>query len=468
MNIKSATEIILIGFLGIPILFGKINLIDNHEIIRYTKIYGNYFDYFLNHPEIIPRLQETTYRPLYYIIKGIFFFLFGTNSFLHYLIQYIIFVIVFINFNRLCKLFSKKRFQIFLISSLVLINIYSVDFIYRLGPQETYGIFFISFIFYWFCKYYCISKIPTKTNEILIILFIFLFSITKEPFAVVSFFISLIFLIKDYSKNKKINLLFLFSVFIQLLICIYIITNYIKNGHTYSGNEFSVIKTFFLVPKFLLNKFHLYFICLQLILIFVLKSQNNEINYKFFIFINFFYLLNYFLYQGWNVRRYYMIYILMVFVLNLYIFLKLEKKKFITIFNTYLILLILINSVFHYGRVYSSVKTNYLFNNAFKEISLAESVVLHNNILKLRPESYKSIIIFLKNTNNNIKIYNYKNNNLNEIIVKDKFFLKMSDNELAYKNLITIPKIEYCIKFIDEKINNSINCPPGAEGIRIL
>lgn len=74
MNIKSATEIILIGFLGIPILFGKINLIDNHEIIRYTKIYGNYFDYFLNHPEIIPRLQETTYRPLYYIIKGIFFF----------------------------------------------------------------------------------------------------------------------------------------------------------------------------------------------------------------------------------------------------------------------------------------------------------------------------------------------------------------------------------------------------------
>ena len=97
MNIKSGLEKTLIIILGIPILFGKINLIDNHEIIRFTQLYSNYFDYFLNHSEIIPRLQEANYRPIFYIINGFFFFLFKTNSFLHFLVQYLIFIIVIIN-----------------------------------------------------------------------------------------------------------------------------------------------------------------------------------------------------------------------------------------------------------------------------------------------------------------------------------------------------------------------------------
>ena len=74
MNLRTSLEKILIMILGIPILFNKINLIDNHEIIRFTLIYSNYFDYFLNHSEIIPRLQEPNYRPIFYIIKGFFFF----------------------------------------------------------------------------------------------------------------------------------------------------------------------------------------------------------------------------------------------------------------------------------------------------------------------------------------------------------------------------------------------------------
>jgi len=471
MNIKSGLEKTLIIILGIPILFGKINLIDNHEIIRFTQLYSNYFDYFLNHSEIIPRLQEANYRPIFYIIKGFFFFLFKTNSFLHFLVQYLIFIIVFINFINLCKLFSKKRFEIFLISSIVLINGYSIDFIYRLGPQETLGLFFISFILYWFCKYYCKPNKPSNKKIILISILIFLFSAIKLPFAIISFFISIIFLIQEYQKNKKINLIFLLSVFIQFFICLLLILNYIKNGHTYSGNEFKVFKTFYLFVIFpLKTKLNLYFLLLQLILIVFLKIQNIKINYKFLFFINFFYLLNYFLYQGWNVARYAMIYILIIFFLNFYFFLQIEnkKKKFIFIFKTYLVILVFLNCIFHYSKAYKTLKFNFIFDNAFQKISLSNNIAIDNYILEINPESYKSILIFVKNKNKNIKIYNYQNNSLNEIIVTNKFLEKMNDNELIYKNIIMNLKIDYCVKFIDEKKNNKINCPPNTKEIKIL
>ena len=44
----------------------------------------------------------------------------------------------------------------------------------------------------------------------------------------------------------------------------------------------------------------------------------------------------------------------------------------------------------------------------------------------------------------------------------------MNDNELIYKNIIMNLKIDYCVKFIDEKINNKINCPPNTKEIKIL
>ena len=470
MNLRTSLEKILIMILGIPILFNKINLIDNHEIIRFTLIYSNYFDYFLNHSEIIPRLQEPNYRPIFYIIKGFFFFLFKTDSFWHFLVQYIIFVIVFINFINLCKLFSKKKFEIFLISSLVLINVYSVDFIYRLGPQETFGVFFISFVLYWFCKYYFTQTKPSNKKIILISIFIFLFSLTKQPFVIIGFFISLIFLIQEYQKNKEMNLILILSVFIQFFLCLLLIFNYIKNGHPYSGNEIKVLKTFYLLVIFpLKTKLNFYFLLLQLILVIFLKIQNIKINYKFLFIINFFYLLNYFLYQGWNVTRYAMIYILMIFFLNFYFFLQLEnKKKFTFIFNTYLIMLVFINCIFHYSQAYKTLKFNLIFDNAFQRISLSNSIAIDNYILELNPESYKSFLIFAKYKNENIKIYNYQNNSLNEIIVTRKFLKKMDDNELVYKNNISIPKIEYCVKFIDEKINKKISCPLNTKEIKIL
>ena len=122
-----------------------------------------------------------------------------------------------------------------------------------------------------------------------------------------------------------------------------------------------------------------YFLLLQLILVIFLKIKNIKINYKFLFIINFFYLLNYFLYQGWNVTRYAMIYILMIFFLNFYFFLQLEnKKKFTFIFNTYLIMLVFINCIFHYSQAYKTLKFNLIFDNAFQRISLSNSIAIDN------------------------------------------------------------------------------------------
>ena len=57
-----------------------------------------------------------------------------------------------------------------------------------------------------------------------------------------------------------------------------------------------------------------------------------------------------------------------------------------------------------------------------------------------------------------------------EPIYNNKFFFveRLDDNELVYKNNISIPKIEYCVKFIDEKINKKISCPLNTKEIKIL
>ena len=124
--------------------------------------------------------------------------------------------------------------------------------------------------------------------------------------------------------------------------------------------------------------------------------------------------------------------------------------------------------IFNLVNIYKTLKFNLIFDNAFQRISLSNSIAIDNYILELNPESYKSFLIFAKYKNENIKIYNYQNNSLNEIIVTRKFLKKMDDNELVYKNNISIPKIEYCVKFIDEKINKKISCPLNTKEIKIL
>lgn len=467
LKITNKKLILFFLILIIPNLFNNLNLIDNHEIFTNLILYDNYFKYFINHPEIIIKFDHSTYRPLFYILKGIEFFLFKDNSFFYFLLRSILFIATSIFFYKTTDLFIKNIFLKLALSMLPTLNPYSVDFFYRAGPQESFVIIFLSIIIY---SIFLDLKKKILLNKYLIISSIISISLIKEPFAIMGIFFTcyLYFCSNKLKGSKTIITTFL----IQLIILIVIIANYIKLGHTYGEeSNYQLLKILNLFIAFPIKiKINTLFLLLQVMLFLIASKKDYKELLILLFFLNIFYFLNYFIYQGWSIKRYQIVYVICIYILFLYIFTLCNeyKKSYEKKFKYFFYILLLFCILFHYLNVYKTVYTNLNFKKQFvKIVNNQESIIINEKVEKIDPEKFTSMIIFIKYFNMSKQVYTFNNNDIfkiniepknNKILFK-KELIKFDQNKSIFNN-------SRCLNFIRE--NSDIYCPIKNKEIKIF
>jgi hypothetical protein len=466
-NITNKKLVIFFGILTIPNLFNNLNLIDNHQIFSNLILYKNYTEYFFNHPEIIIKFDHSTYRPLFYIFKGVEFFLFKDNSFYYFLLRSIIFVVSSIFFYKTADLFINNIFLKLTLSILPTLNPYSVDFFYRAGPQESFIIIFLSIIIY---SIFLDLKKKILLNKYLIITSIISISLIKESFAVMGIFFTFYFYL--FSNKLKREKILIITFLIQVIILIVIISNYIKLGHTYGvENNYQLLKILNLMITFPTNiKINTLFILLQIILFLIaFKKDFKEILILLF-FLNIFYFLNYFIYQGWSIKRYQIVYVICIYILFLYIFSLCNKykKNYEKIIKYFFYIILFFCILFHYINVYKTISFNHNFKKQLvKIVNNQKSIIISDKIEKIDLEKFTSLVIFIKYFDNNKQIYTFNKNNISKINVEKKNNKILIKKEILnfYQNK-SIFNNSSCLIFIKKK--GDIYCPIKNNEIKIF
>ena len=466
-NITNKKLVIFFGILTIPNLFNNLNLIDNHQIFSNLILYKNYIEYFFNHPEIIIKFDHSTYRPLFYIFKGVEFFLFKDNSFYYFLLRSIIFIVTSIFFYKTTDLFINNIFLKLTLSILPTLNPYSVDFFYRAGPQESFVIIFLSIIIY---SIFLDLKKKILLNKYLIITSIISISLIKEPFAVMGIFFTFYFYL--FSNKLKREKILIITFLIQVIILIVIISNYIKLGHTYGvENNYQLLKILNLMITFPTNiKINALFILLQIILFLIaFKKDFKEILILLF-FLNIFYFVNYFIYQSWSIKRYQIVYVICIYILFLYIFSLCNKykKNYEKIIKYFFYIIIFFCILFHYINVYKTISFNHNFKNQLvKIVNNQKSIIISEKIEKFDLEKFTSMIIFIKYFDNNKQIYTFNINNISKINIEKK-----NNKILIKKEIINFDQnkstfnTSSCLTFFKKR--GDIYCPIKNNEIKIF
>jgi hypothetical protein len=440
LNNKTSFYILILLFLISPNLLNKLNLIDNHEIFSNLNHFENYFDYFKGHPEIITNFTTSTYRPFFYSIRGIEFFLFEDNSIFYFLVRSLFFLIICLNFYNISKIYLKSELHVILLSLLVCANPYSHDIFFRAGPQEAFCLIFFSYILLVLVRDFNHFKIPQDTKFFFYISTI-LMGLTKEPYVIFSIF----FLLYSYffSNQFKYSKIILFSLFFNFFLIFIIFTHYNLNGHTYGPeSSYSLNSAITLLLNFFkISKIHNIFFVLQILLISIMLKK---ISLKFLIliiFLNIFYFSNFILTNGWPIHRYFLIHIICIYflLLSLLYFFEISSNVSINIFFKNLIILFLIfSTIIYFNRAIKIIKLNQNFNHTiYNKVKLYDEIEIKNN-LKKDGEYYLSLVIFIKN------IHPKKIIIIKDEIKNEEFYIK----KINYNNL-------YSIKFEKEKLVKS-------------
>lgn len=447
-----------------PNLFNKLNLIDNHEIYTNLIIYKNYYNFLISHPEIVIKFEDSNFRPLFYVIKGFEFFFFQDNSFFYFLLRTLIMFYCLVIFYRTTAIVINSNLLRVTLAIFPVLNPFTVDFFYRAGPQETFVIIFIANLIYFIVKDHFTG---TSTNKYFIYANLLLPALIKEPYSVICIYFSLYFLF--FSNKFKYKKSLFIVIFIQILILFTILFNYINVGHTYGAeNEFNYEKFLNLLISFPYNlKINSLFIFVQLILILLLYKKKNFLLSVLF-FVNLFYFSNYFIYQGWSIKRYYLVYVICIYFIFILIFSKETNKNNLKRFSKLLFLLIFVFSIsFHFINVSRTLIYNISFHNILKDIDNGDILILDERIKKIDLEKFTSFLIFSK--------YKYPNS---EIILKTKGFFKRAEIEY-YKDRPKIKEIKFynysligknknfkCIVFFKNKYN--LSCIKDSTILKIL
>lgn len=429
--------LIILVLLISPNLFNKLNLIDNHEIFSNLNLFENYFEFLKGHPEINTNFTTTTYRPFFYMIKGIEFFTFKDNSFFYFFVRSIIFIIISLIFYKIANIYLKSSVNLILLSLFVCVNPYSHDIFFRAGPQEVFVLIFFSYILLILVKDFNNLKI-SNSSKIIFYICLLLMGLTKEPYVI----FSIITLIYTYlfSKSFKFKKEILFLIIINFFIFFLIYRHYLLNGHTYGANSNYSFNSgiLLLLDFFKISKIHNIFFILQAFIIFLNFKKIINKYLILVIFMNIFYFSNFIITNGWVIHRYFVIFIICIFFLLLSIFYIYENssakqiKKYLIYF---LLSLLSLNIYIYMDRAIYKVRTNRDFhNNIYNKIQSVEILEIKSNLVNDR-EYYLSLIIFLRN------IYPEK-----KIILKNKTdYSKELLKKINYDNL-------YSIKFETEKI----------------
>ena len=439
-NKINKSYLIILVLLVSPNLFNKLNLIDNHEIFSNLNLFKNYFEFIKGHPEIITNFTTTTYRPFFYLIKGIEFFTFKDNSFFYFVVRSVIFIIISLIFYEISKIYLKSSLNLILLSLFVCVNPYSHDIFFRTGPQEVFVLIFFSYTLLILVKDFNNLKISSN-SKIIFYIGLLLMGLTKEPYVI----FSIIFLFYTYlfSKSFKFKKEILLLIIINFFIFFLIYKHYLLNGHTYGpNNNYSVNSILLLLLNFFkISKIHNIFFILQTFIIFLnFKKIINKYSILI-IFMNIFYFSNFIITNGWVIHRYFAIFLICIFFLLLSIFYIYENssprplKKYIVYF---LLFILSFNIYMYIDRAIYIVKTNRDFhNNIYNKIKTFEILEIKNNLLNDR-EYYLSLVIFLKNIYPEKKITLKYNTDVSEKLI----------NKINYENL-------YLIRFETQKIFKS-------------
>lgn len=234
-EIMIVSLVIILFVFGFVLLTGTFNssyhLQDDHEFIRISNdlkeknILSVIFDWTSNGLNI-------RFRPLYHIIRVLLVSIFG----LHFKLWYtwkaleifgISFFLYFFARNLKCNKFVSCIFTL-----LVLIG-NQIAIWYRLGPQESTGLLFLSIALFFISEYYLYNE--NKRNIIIAAIFMFLMSLMKESFVLMLppiLFLGLgLYSYKNGDKNiknilidnKKIIMTIMTLFFIEIFVIVFLI-----------------------------------------------------------------------------------------------------------------------------------------------------------------------------------------------------------------------------------------------------
>lgn len=285
---------IILGFSGS--IFSGYHLTDDHELIRINNDFVS-GETFLNvEKKWIVNDFEIRFRPFYYLYRVLETKIFGTNIFVWSVNNFIMAVLTaylfFISFRYLKFSFWASFFAVCLLLLGDQANIW-----WRLGPNETIGIFLLSL-----ALFFVIKKAISSENKYLYgslyLLFAILMSLSKESFVL---FIPALFFLQVFITKELKNItwrgsfmesiwngVILFVVMILELLFIFFRVGTNKIG--YAGvdklDPIRYFKTGFVLAEANFIGLLLFMMIALLIFIIIKNSSKNNLKYEFFKLVN--------------------------------------------------------------------------------------------------------------------------------------------------------------------------------------
>ncbi len=336
----------------LPLLFSKINLIGNHEIPNYLSNFINFKDFLLNHEEInfLTETNNQRFRPTFYIIKGLEYFLFEDNHIYYFLFKFLFIILIGYLIYRLNKILFKKEDLVFFSTSALIFFPTNYDIFSRLDVQEFYFLIFFSILINIIVKKNNEKFFKINNEDFLKLVLLILIIGTKEIFV----FHIFIFLILNYLLKLEITLFknkfYYFLLFLfQLLFLIKFIIIFSNVGSDTYELEHNFDKLIYLIKIFpFQNPINLTLIFSWIFCIFLIyQAKINKYDLKIFLLLTAHIIFDYLFYQGIGSYRHYIIgLICIVYFLSIlydkYIFEIIFLKNYTSLIRNFSFIVILV------------------------------------------------------------------------------------------------------------------------------
>lgn len=310
-NYKKIFFVLLIISIS-PLLFSKINLIGNHEIPNYLNNFLSFRDFLLNHEEInfLIETNNQRYRPTFYIIKGLEYFLFKDNHFYYFLFKFLFIILIGYLIYRLNNILFKKKDLVFFSTSALIFFPTNYDIFSRLDVQEFYFLIFFSILLYIIVRTNNEKFNKIDDSDFLKLILLVLIIGIKEIFI----FHIFIFFIFNYFFKLEITLFknkfYYFLLFLfQLLFLIKFLIIFSNVGSDSYELEHNFDKLIYLIKIFpIQNPINLMLIFSWIFCIFLIyKAKINKYDLKIFLLLTTHIIFDYLFYQGLGSYRHYII-----------------------------------------------------------------------------------------------------------------------------------------------------------------
>lgn len=349
-NYKKIFFILLIISIS-PLLFSKINLIGNHEIPNYLSNFLNFKDFLLNHEEInfLIETNNQRYRPTFYVIKGLEYFLFKDNHIYYFLFKFLFIILIGFLIYRVNKILFKKEDLVFFSTSALIFFPTNYDIFSRLDVQEFYFLIFFSIFINIIIKNNN-NFLKINNSDFLKFTLLVLIIGTKEIFI----FHIYIFLILNYFFKLEIvvfknKFYYFFLILFQLLFLIKFLIIFSNVGSNSYQLEHNFDKLIYLIKIFpIQNPINLTLILSWVFCIFLIyQAKINKYDLKIFLLLTAHIIFDYLFYQGLGSYRHYIIgLICMVYFLSIlydkYLFNVTFFKDYTTLIKNFSLIVILV------------------------------------------------------------------------------------------------------------------------------